>query len=232
MALGGLLALAVGLGSGYLLTAIGAERTGELDISVWVTHHRPQWLLAVAYVIDTAIGTITAICALVVLIALLLIGGRRIASVLTEIAIFAAAIVPTTIIKMLFKRARPPDPPVDREVKLWDPQSMPSGHTATAVAIVATICVTIWLARGRIRYPLGVGIALVAFVGFTRIVVGAHYLGDVAVGALVATGFTLLAVAGFIHFDRLGPAARGAEPLHPPGQRHTGEHDALTGAPD
>jgi 4-amino-4-deoxy-L-arabinose transferase-like glycosyltransferase/membrane-associated phospholipid phosphatase len=63
-------------------------------------------------------------------------------------------------------------------------QSMPSGHTLSAFALVAALG-----GRSRRWWPLTCGIAVL--VGLSRLVVGAHYPSDVAVGAVLGTALGL-----------------------------------------
>jgi lipid A 4'-phosphatase len=89
--------------------------------------------------------------------------------------------------------------------------SFPSGHAATAAAIMTALW-CLWP-----RHPLFY-IGLAAIVAASRIVMGAHYLSDVVMGAFVAVLLTRGLAALFVHFQAL-PAfsrpARGAV-LPPP----------------
>jgi len=78
--------------------------------------------------------------------------------------------------------------------------SMPSGHTLTAFAVASSLYFALD-ARGRVRCAwLWL---LAATVGLSRIAVGAHWPGDVAVGA----GLGVLAgMLGNLLWRRLGPA--------------------------
>jgi membrane-associated phospholipid phosphatase len=84
--------------------------------------------------------------------------------------------------------------------RLW---SMPSSHTSAAAALA------VWLAWAfpGLRW---IGVVLVGVVGLTRVLTGAHYLGDVVVGG--ALGF---AVAHWAVY-RFGPTVPGTVRPHVP----------------
>ncbi|MGE0260150.1 MAG: phosphatase PAP2 family protein [Alphaproteobacteria bacterium] len=83
--------------------------------------------------------------------------------------------------------------------------SFPSGHTA-AVAALATALWCLW-PRHVLFY-----IALACVVAASRVVTGAHYLSDVAVGGFVAILVTRAVAAGFTRFRVKLPPGRGAIP--------------------
>ncbi len=58
--------------------------------------------------------------------------------------------------------------------------SWPSGHTTSAFAFA----VAMGLAFPKLRWPL---LALAALIGFSRMVLDKHYLGDVIIGATIGT---------------------------------------------
>lgn len=66
----------------------------------------------------------------------------------------------------------------------------PSGHTQTIFAAMTVL----WLTLPRLR-PLWLAVAVL--VAFSRVVVGAHYLGDIVAGAFLAVALTVMT------YDRL-----------------------------
>lgn len=116
-------------------------------------------------------------------------------------------------IKGLVERARPV---VDVPLSETGGASFPSGH-AIAVTIAWGALLLVFLpALPARRYPrmlaVSAVIALVATVGLTRIVLGVHYLSDVAGGVLVGVLWLVLTSAAF----RTAREQTGAS-LHPSG---------------
>jgi membrane-associated phospholipid phosphatase len=67
----------------------------------------------------------------------------------------------------------------------WLYHSLPSGHTTTAAAIAVVL--TLWWR------PLGIiGAALILAVGSSRVILGAHYPGDVLAGAWLGAVVSIL----------------------------------------
>ncbi|MFD2264853.1 phosphatase PAP2 family protein [Lacibacterium aquatile] len=103
----------------------------------------------------------------------------------------AAAGLVNSLLKFLFGRARPKLFFRDevygfaffRHVPDW--VSMPSGHTAMALA-VATALTCLWPRWRWVILPIGFLVAL------SRVVVTAHWLGDILIGSLVGSGMVLV----------------------------------------
>jgi undecaprenyl-diphosphatase len=92
------------------------------------------------------------------------------------------ATVVNLILKPLGRRERPDRPgsgvPVARQVQMPASRSLPSGHTAAAVAFASGVS----RAFPAAGLPLRV---LATLVGYSRVHTGAHYPGDVVAGAVV-----------------------------------------------
>ena len=84
------------------------------------------------------------------------------------------------------------------------------GHTAAAAALTAALTLTAWYARGSVKAALVLGIPLVLLVAVSRVVVGAHYVGDVTVAVLLSVGTSLLVVAALVRMGVIDPVQDAA----------------------
>lgn len=93
-------------------------------------------------------------------------------------------------LKNKLKRRRPPAaiPGLRSLVTPSDEFSFPSGHTSAAF-LFATLCV-LWF--GMVALPL---YAWALCVGFSRVLLGVHFPGDILAGALMGSGIGLLVVS-------------------------------------
>jgi undecaprenyl-diphosphatase len=124
-------------------------------------------------VITHAGGAIATIGA--VLVALLLPGWPREAGIGAGLAL-ASSHLAVQVVKRFVNRPRPEGTPA---IRCPDRFSFPSGHATAALAVTASFALVV---------PAG-GVLLVAFgilVGWSRVVLGVHYPGDVVIGQLLA----------------------------------------------
>jgi undecaprenyl-diphosphatase len=115
---------------------------------------------------------------------------------------FALGTLAIQIVKRTLVTPRPltllPDlPPIGAHL-FWG--SMPSGHAATALGLAATFL----LVRSRSWRSVAVLIVVATAVAFSRVAVGAHWIGDVLVGA----GIGLAAAAAGVAIERRVDLAR------------------------
>lgn len=218
---GGGVLVVVALALAWFLTARGAASTGELDASVWVTHHRFEPLTSLSTFIDVAVQPICVYVLMGLAVLVFWIGGRG-WDLVTEVILFLCAWGTTSLAKVIFQRQRPPAPPVDRVTTLHDFNSMPSGHTAAAAALTAALTLTAWYARGWVKAALALGIPLVLLVAVSRVVVGAHYVGDVTVAMLLSAGTSLLVVAALVRMGVIDPIQDAASKPLSAGARTSG----------
>jgi membrane-associated phospholipid phosphatase len=125
-------------------------------------------------------------------------GGRR-AAVRGTLAIGVTSAVVNLAVKSAWSRQRPDRAgagvPGQRNVRMPDSTSFPSGHAASGFAFASAI--------GRDQPWLGLGLRfLAAAVAYSRVHSGVHYPGDVVIGALIGAAAGQ-AVAGMT--DRLPP---------------------------
>jgi undecaprenyl-diphosphatase len=123
------------------------------------------------------------------------------------------------VAKHLVRRVRPWVALADRDVQVfWDHEtgySFPSGHSTAAWALAIAVTVH-WPRAGFVALPLA------TLVGVSRVVVGAHYPGDVAAGMVVGmAGATVVELLRWVLDPKLpwkprvqaalppGPAPRG-----------------------
>lgn len=125
--------------------------------------------------------------------------GRR-AAVQGTLAIGATSALVNLAVKSVWSRQRPDRVSAgvqsQRNVRMPDSTSFPSGHAASGFAFASAI--------GRQQPWLGSALAcLAAAVAYSRVHTGVHYPADAVVGSLIGMG-TGQATAGLI--DRLRPA--------------------------
>jgi len=145
---------------------------------------------------------------------LLAASGRpalRRAAVRGGMSLAVASATTNGIAKLLVRRSRPSldGVPLARRVRrLPVTTSLPSGHAASAAAF------SVGAARAapQVAVPLGV---LAAMVGFSRVWTGAHYPGDVLIGAVLGAAVALVLPR------RAAAGLRGGAPVRPPGDRAT-----------
>jgi undecaprenyl-diphosphatase len=114
-----------------------------------------------------------------VIAALILVFGERKLGLAVVTALLIATII-VQVLKRAYGRPRPRDDKgkILAHIKLPDPFSFPSGHTAAATAIATTVC----LYKPALT-PLLIPFA--ALVGASRVVLLVHFKGDVLAGATI-----------------------------------------------
>ena len=188
----------------WLPTAIGTTILGaalvffiDRPAELWLARHReahePAWLFdGMQWVTELGRSTWTFILAAILLVAGLLTRRARLAggAVVLAASVALAGIL-ANLAKFLIGRSRPKmlresgifD--LDPFSATYDWNSFPSGHASTGGAIAGALWIL--LPRWRPLWAL-VGLAI----PLSRVVVGAHYLGDALVGGVLG------AVAGVV----------------------------------
>jgi undecaprenyl-diphosphatase len=145
---------------------------------------------------------------------------KRLGPPLFLVSVMLGQSVVHNLVKLIVHRPRPPVPPLTG----WAGYSFPSGHSATAAAMFCALALL--LSRGRSR-PVSIalgaaGAGLAAMVAASRVLLGVHWVTDVAAG--LALGFLWFAACALAFggrrlrladeprigaADREGPAAGG-----------------------
>jgi undecaprenyl-diphosphatase len=163
---------------------------GALDIARDI---RAGWLTDVIKVV-TDLGSGGVTLSIAALAGVALIGLRRWAELGVLIGGVAIAHVAVPELKDMIDRPRPLD-----ALEPAGSAAFPSGHAAYAVIytwIAATVAFRITPGLALRSVLIGVGIAVTAIVGLTRVYLGVHYLSDVTAGW--ALGFSAFALCGVI----------------------------------
>ena len=159
---------------------------------------------------STQVALLVAAAATAVLAAL-----RHWHGVLMVVLSVAAAQVTVQVIKHVVERPRP-----DAEDQLVHAGgfSFPSGHSATSMAVYATLAFLLIRAldRGGLRVAVGLaGGAVVLAIGLSRIFLGVHYPTDVLAGWLTG-GVLVLGSWGLVRLLGIQRPQRGSGPQPAP----------------
>lgn len=170
----------------------------QLDSNVEAATHRDAvahgWLGTSGRVL-TWLGSPVLLEVAAVVIVVLLVVRRRRRSALFLAACLAGAYALSTLGKHFVARARPifPDP-----ISHARGASFPSGHaTGSAAFYLALAVVLLSFGRSRRGLLLAMAFGLPLLVAVTRVVIGVHYVSDVAAGLLIGWGWTVACTALF-----------------------------------
>ncbi|GAB4242553.1 MAG: hypothetical protein Kow00129_01130 [Thermoleophilia bacterium] len=146
-----------------------------------------------------------------VLLGVFLLWRRRLLEALLILTSAPGAWLLTAMIKPLVGRPRPDfiEPLVSAEG-----YAFPSGHATVAAAfyLVLGVLVAGWVRRWETRvYVLLAALALVLFVGFSRMYLGVHYLTDVLAGYVVGFFWATLAMTATTTLGRAWEQATAEE---------------------
>lgn len=162
----------------------GDSRGFDRAVLLWINTHSPGW-------IDEPMRLVTALgyyWAVLPLLAVAVISfyrrGWRLSAVLLVVST-GGSIVLTTVLKVVFKRARPELFDSGYEASFY---SFPSGHATVAVGFYGMLTVILaYRLEGLARWAVvASGIAVVLLIGFSRLYLGVHYPTDIIAGYLAA----------------------------------------------
>jgi membrane-associated phospholipid phosphatase len=202
----GLLLAAIPLLILLILVRSGWEPLHRLDFTVaaslnaYISAHLGQvkgWQ-AVSIVLGPTVLRASAAIAAVVL----WFRGRRRLALLVVVAVAGAAVL-SGVTKALVHRVRPI---VNHPVDHASGGSFPSGHAMTSMVVLG-LAVVILLPRVPRRWRtviVATAAVLVVAVGFSRLILGVHYVSDVVGGWIIGVAW-LLIVVGAVHTAAADP---------------------------
>jgi len=160
---------------------------------------------------DPVVVTVASVLTLVVLLAR---GARRLA--LYVLLVRLGALLLSTSVKLAVARARPV---FDLPVATAFGYSFPSGHALGGSAFwLSTAVVLLPLVRPAARrWLLGAAVAIALAVAASRVLLGVHYLSDVAAGLVLGSGWAVLCTHVFALWRReegrpVEPYEQGLQP--------------------
>ena len=186
--------LAVGLASAiFVVWAFAALTEGVIEgesrrfdraVLLWISANFPNWLDGPMRFF-TALGYYWVVLPLLaVALAGFYLANWRLSAVLLLIST-AGGVVLTTVLKVVFRRARPEILDSGYTASFY---SFPSGHATVAVGFYGVL--TLMLAfhlRGTARWTVAIfGTVNVLLIGLSRLYLGVHYPTDVLAGFLAA----------------------------------------------
>jgi undecaprenyl-diphosphatase len=196
--------LAVDVATGARLTVVDSE------IAAWLHRHATPALVT-AMLVWTQLHSTVAIGAYAALAALALAlerSWRR--ATLVAVAV-GGGLALNALMKPVFHRARPSfeDPFVTLAT-----YSFPSGHVAGSTVFYGLVVVAVFArttsARWRALVVIGALLA-VALVGFSRMLLGAHFLSDVLAAFAEGIAWLAISIGALAAFRRDAPRDRVAE---------------------
>ena len=166
----------------------------DREVAAWLHAHANPALKRAMQAVSAAHAP-RAILAMTMILALVALWRRDIAALATVLITVLGGATLNHLLKHSIQRPRPN---FGNALSGATDFSFPSGHVANATLVygvaAALIVARLPTRRARLAVTLGAGL-LVALVGFSRIVLGAHYPSDVLAGAVVALAWLALCLA-------------------------------------
>ena len=148
-------------------------------------NHRPGWLVELSKFLDMY-GSSEMLLGVAVIVALVWLFRAR--QSLFPLAIPMSLLVNAVVVAIFKDVVDRERPEMSQQLVEATSASLPSGHTASAAALVASIVTVRSLAAGGKRQwtALDTGLILFALMaGVARLILGVHWLSDVLVGWLI-----------------------------------------------
>lgn len=181
----GCLALAVG--------SVGTVATADAMASAMLDVRGVESLVAASFAV-TELGATDTVLPLTAVCAALLLAFRRFGGALALVVSVALTQLVVDVVKETVSRPRPPANEALADASGF---SFPSGHSATSAALFGVLTlIAIRHARGSCRAAAAAaGVVLIAGVGASRVLLGAHYPTDVLAGWLTGGTVAVASVA-------------------------------------
>jgi undecaprenyl-diphosphatase len=162
----------------------GESRAFDQAVLLWIEGNVPAWLDGPMRAVTT-LGYYRVVLPLLAAISLTFyLRGWRLSAIMLTVST-AGGIFLTTVLKALFRRARPEIIDSGYTAGFY---SFPSGHATVAVGFYGALALILaYHLRGPMRWAvLLLGAAVVLLIGFSRLYLGVHYPTDVLAGYLAA----------------------------------------------
>jgi undecaprenyl-diphosphatase len=162
----------------------GDSRAFDRAVLLWIHDNFPDWW-------NEPMRLVTALGYYYVVVPLLAVAifafyrrGWRLSAVLLVVST-GGSIVLTTVLKGVFRRARPELFDSGYQASFY---SFPSGHATVAVGFYGMLTVILaYRLRGAARWAVAAcGLLVVLLIGFSRLYLGVHYPTDILAGYLSA----------------------------------------------
>lgn len=162
----------------------GETRRFDRAVLLWIEGQFPAWLDEPMRLI-TALGYYNVVLPLLAVSALFFyFKGWKLSATLLVVST-AGGLLLTTVLKAVFRRARPEILDTGYSASFY---SFPSGHATVAVGFYGMLTILIaYRLNGLARWAVAAGgILLVLLIGFSRLYLGVHYPTDILAGYLAA----------------------------------------------
>lgn len=165
--------------------AEGESRRADEAVLRWISATFPDWV-DVPMRLITALGYYWFVIPALVFSAYLFYRSGRGISAALLVASTGGGIVLTTVLKAIFRRARPEIIDAGYEASFY---SFPSGHATVAVGFYGALALLLALRLESPWRPVvaAAGALLVVLIGLSRLYLGVHYPTDVLAGYLAAS---------------------------------------------
>ena len=162
----------------------GESRSFDRAVLLWIHSRSPGWIDEPMRLV-TALGYFWSVLPLLAVAVVLFYRiGWRLSAVLLVVST-GGSIVLTTVLKGVFKRARPELFDSGYQASFY---SFPSGHATVAVGFYGMLTVILaYRLEGLARWAVAAsGVLMVLLIGFSRLYLGVHYPTDILAGYLAA----------------------------------------------